>query len=115
MLDMLDLVELVVDFGCIVAYSNPFMIALFYLAIGMSIIMATTNRGLEQSNTDDEKKSGFDTMVTAINILFNDALFLVLRMYVMTKSVSIEGLVFVVKEVMSMILRISLLCCKSEN
>lgn len=103
--DVLDLSELTFsDIGCILNYNGGWQTA-FYLALGMSAIMTTFYCGLE--NLDDENNPKFsDFLSTAINWVFNDVLYLVVRSKVIHEQKhAYFTLIFMMKECLSVVLR----------
>ena len=110
MLDVIDMAELMFgDVGCFQTYETGFKF-LFYFALLISAILTSFYYGLEQQSKQEETSPG-DTIVTFLNLLFNDSLFLVLRAVTIYKeSHAYFGVIFVVKEALSCIIRCWMLC-----
>ena len=112
-LDILDIAELTFgDFGCFQAYGTVWIIFFdFFLLV--SITLTSLFNGVEQ------KKSRYtckDYMVTGLKIIFNDLSFLILRVVKMYKTGHpYVGIIFVTKEIFSMVNRIVLICCRNKN
>ena len=103
--DALDLAELTFsDIGCIQNYNGGWQAA-FYLALGMSAIMTTFYCGLEQLEEGDDPDFK-DFLATAINWVFNDVLYLVVRSKVIYEQKHVYfSLIFMMKECLSVVLR----------
>ena len=109
-LDLLDMSEMIImDLGCIIMYGQTYVVFLFFSAAGASI-MFTFNIGLEKE--DSPGTARMDQVATLLNAFFNDFCFMVLRVIVMVRQKHLYiGLLFIIKEVFSMILRIFMFIC----
>jgi len=104
-LNMLDFI------GCIQNFPT-FWIVIFYLALGVSVILTAFPNGLEERKGDDEDFNRFDTIITTCRMIFNDGLFFILRINTMVQTGrKYFGMNFVIKEVFSCIFRFVLLLC----
>lgn len=117
--DIIDMAELMFgDIGCFQTYGTAWL-TVFYIALGISaFLIAFSSYGLEQESANG-KEGWADYCVTGSNLVFNDLLFLILRLKTMTtqKSFYIEW-VFVIKEAMGVIARSGLLLtafCEGEK
>ena len=110
MLDVIDMAELMFgDVGCFQTYETGLKF-LFYSALLISAILTSFYYGLEQQSKEEETSPG-DTVVTLLNLLFNDGLFLVLRAVTIHKeNHAYFGVIFVIKEALSFIIRCCMLC-----
>ena len=111
MIDFLDMAELLFGvIGCYVNYSAGWVTA-FFIGIGVSTILASFTKGLEQAKNEiNDKNTRCDALITLLNLLFNDVFFCVLRIYVMHKKGHVYfGLIFVIKEFLSAMFRACLL------
>ena len=112
MLDIIDMAELMFgDVGCFQKYGKAGMF-FFYLALLMSAFITTSYSGLEQEKDYYDRA---DRVTTCLSLIFNDVLFLFLRITTMWKQGhAYFGVIFVGKESMSSIIRIILLFIKRK-
>ena len=113
LLDIIDMAELIFgDVGCFQSYGGHWL-NFFYTALVLSAILTTSSYGLEQHK---DEYCGWDYLCTILNMGFNDLAFLILRVVTMTKQGhGYFGVIFVMKECGSFLLRGSMLCTRGRN
>jgi len=116
MLDIIDMAELMFgDVGCFIDYGSVGLF-FFYTALLMSAFITTSYSGLEQQKGKEESYKKADRVTTFLSLVFNDLLFLFLRITTMAKEGhAYFGVIFVCKEVLSAGIRLFLLCIKSRE
>lgn len=116
MLDFIDMADLMfTDIGCIQNFPT-FWIVIFYLALGVSVILTAFPNGLEERKGDAEDFNNCDTIITACRMFFNDFLFFGLRINTMVRTGrKYFGMNFVIKEVFSCVFRLVLICYRLRN
>ena len=114
MLDIIDMAELMFgDVGCFQTYETGYIVV-FYIALLASAVLTTFYSGLEQQSKDD--KTGVDSLITGLSLFFNDFLFLFLRAVTIHKeNHAYFGVIFVTKEVLSLIIRGLMICNPKKN
>ena len=112
-LDILDIAELTFgDFGCFQAYGTVWFI-FFDLLLLVSVILTSFFYGVEQRK---RRHTHIDYIFTGLKIFFNDLSFLILRVVKMYKTGHpYVGIIFVTKEIFSMVTRIVLICCRNKD
>jgi len=110
MLDFIDMAELIfADVGCYITFGTGWIV-IFYVALIVSVILTAFSNGIELKDKKLVNQSSY--IVTSLNMVFNDGLFFMLRIVTMSKTGHVYfGLIFVIKELGSFILRLILLCC----
>ena len=111
MLDIIDMAELMFgDVGCFQNYGSVGKF-FFYIALLISAFITTSYSGLEQQKEEKEDYKTADRVTTILSLVFNDLLFLCLRITTMAKEGhAYFGVIFVGKELMSTGIRLFLLC-----
>ena len=109
-LDIIDMAELIfADVGCYQTFGAGWMAAFYIGCLLSAFLIPFMEYGLEQPAKDGH--SGRDILVTFFNLLFNDVFFLALRIVTMVQTNhAYFGLIFVIKEASSAIIRMKLLC-----
>lgn len=107
--DILDVAELTFeDFGCFQTYEQGWLIV-FDIFLLLSIFMTSFFGGIEQPK---KKIEGREKFITLFKLIFNDLSLLILRSYKISKQGHPYGsIIFITKEVLSIVSRIVLLCC----
>jgi len=119
LLDIIDMAELIFgDVGCFQIDTSSWLV-FFYVALVLSAILTTSSYGLEQQK-DNNKHCKWDIVSTLFSLLFNDMFFFILRTRTMyTRGSAYFGVIFVIKEFFSFIVRILLIiffiCCPGKN
>ena len=100
-LDILDMAELIfTTTGCILNYSVGWQ-ASFYLTLMVSAVLTCVYWGLDGLEKNDVPKKK-DYGATLLGLIFNNLFFLVIRCKVIYAQIGVSsGLVFVIKEVLS--------------
>lgn len=107
--DILDVAELTFeDFGCFQTYEQGWLVA-FDIFLLVSIILTSFICGIEQPKKKIECQ---DKTITVLKLLFNDVSLLILRLAkIMKQGHPYGSIIFLTKEVLSIISRFVLLCC----
>ena len=109
-LDMADLIFS--DVGCVQNYSTGWQVV-YYTVLGMSAILPNFHVGLERGEDNPE---WHDFLITGLNWCFSDVMFLIIRCHVMyTQGHFYFGLIFVIKEVLSIFMRGGLFVVKINS
>ena len=113
LLDILDIAELTFeDFGCFQTYEQGWLVS-FDIILLVSIFLTSFINGIEQPK---KKVEGCDKVVTLLKLIFNDLSLLMLRSVKISKQGHRYGsIIFITKEVFSIISRLTLLCYFSDD
>ena len=116
MLDIIDMAELIFgDIGCFQTYEKGYIVV-FYITLLASAVLTTFYSGLEQRPKDKDDGTEIDAIFTGLNLFFNDFLFLFLRAVTIHKeSHAYFGVIFLTKEVLSLIIRSLMLYFRNED
>ena len=111
--DILDVAELTFeDFGCFQTYEQGWLIV-FDIFLLVSIFLTSFYSGIEQPK---EKIENHDKVVTRLKLIFNDASLLMLRSVKISKhGYSYGSIIFITKEVFSIVSRLTLLFYFSDS
>ena len=111
--DVLDMADLIFgDIGCVQNYGTGWQVV-YYMVLGMCAILTNFYVGLEKGK---DYPKWYDFLMTGLNWCFNDVLFLIIRCHVMyTQGHFYFGLIFVIKEVLSIFMRGGLFVVKINS
>ena len=113
-LNAFDIMDLVENIGCIQSYTAGWIV-IFYIALAVSTILLAFPVGLTEDDEDDPQRCRIFSSV--LTLIFTDALFCIIRGYVMIKEESVQsGFNFFLKNLLAASCRIILICksCRSN-